>query len=247
MALETGEANQVVALERWEFCLAENTASDLAQILPENLAKGVLRELLGCLRKEKERRLLLNLNHWEQYAPAFLAQELKRRIDAERLRQEEAAAFIAKHHGEALTFARTFFSNPEDAEDAVAEADIKLWEGKTFPKVYFRKLRQIIINKLKRRKKEGELFEVTESFDGPKIRRTEDLWECVSTFHDRPDGEDDGTVGLDDPLLDLLHREAVEEGIRGVVSDRKRHSVMQRQWWKDLVAHRPRAAKLLRK
>jgi DNA-directed RNA polymerase specialized sigma24 family protein len=227
--------NVVAAPEEWEVKLAKSTASRLADAIPNRLPAKLTHELLQALAQEHLARLSQNLNHWSEYAPAFLAREITRRLEAEKLRKEEATVFLETNREQTLMFARTFFADYEDAEDSAAEADIKLWLGETAPKFYYRKLKQIILNKLKRRKKERELFEVAESFDGPKIRKTSDLWECVNVLQP---GEEDAqeVTGMDDPLLHLVHKETVKEAIQEVKTNRKRRGVRSRAWWRNLVA-----------
>ena len=221
----------------WEVRLAESAASQLSGSLAKCSPTALVAELLRDLAQEQRSRISQNLNHWPEYAPQFLAREVARRLAAEQRRQDEAVAFIEARGQEALTFARTFFARPEDAEDAVAEADIKLWRGETVPKFYFRKLRQIILDKLKRRTKERELFEVTRSFDGPKIRKTDDLWECLNDLKHEED-EIRGAPAMDDPLTTLLWKGAVDDAIQKVKTDRRRRGVRSRGWWKDLMESR---------
>lgn len=118
---------------------------------PERLVAELL-ERLSRVRLRRENR---GLNHWEEFAPAYL-RKLLEKIEARR--RLHAAEFYRENHARAMAFAVTYLRNREDAEDAVGEAYLKLLQGETELGLFMRALKQVILNRLTRAKVEDRLF-----------------------------------------------------------------------------------------
>ncbi len=160
--------------------------------------------------------------------------------------QRELGEFFASVHEKALARAKKYL--PEaDAEDAVAETYLKLLRGKTQQKHFFRALKQSCLDRIRQKRREESFFEPMPESVSPKLLALSEVaWgpEGINTVPIEPSCTDseDG-----DFLARLIREEEVLEGMREVMSSRKRHSVRQRKWWKDLIEMRPEALELLRK
>lgn len=127
----------------------------IASLRPRLKPKQVVDELFDHLRKIRVRRELNGLNHWEEFAPAYL-QKMVGKLDSRRRRRIEK--FYRENRAGATAFARVYLRNLEDAEDAVSEASVKLVAGETTPEHFMRTLKQIVLNRLARSKVEARLF-----------------------------------------------------------------------------------------
>lgn len=135
--------------------LTRRAAFLIGSLRKHHKPEQVVGELLDHLRKIKVRREMNGLNHWEEFAPAYL-QKMVGRLESRRRRRIEV--FHRENHARAIAFARAYLKNLEDAEDAVSDANVKLLVGETSPEHFMRTLKQIVLNRLTRSKIEARLF-----------------------------------------------------------------------------------------
>lgn len=133
--------------------LARKAAASL--IPPHKNPEQIVLDLLARLSRIRQRRELKGLNHWEEFAPAYL-QKIVDKVEARRRRRN--AAFYRENHSRAMAFALSYLKNREEAEDAVSDAYVKLLSGETSPEHFMRTLKQGILDLLKRAKIETRLF-----------------------------------------------------------------------------------------
>lgn len=124
-------------------------------IQPGMTPQQIVDDFLIRLQKIRLQRELKGLNHWDEFAPAYLQKILDRFESRRRWRNEE---FYRENHSRAIAFARAYLKNLEDAEDAVSEAYVKLFSGETLPEHFMRVLKQIVLNRLTRSKIENRIF-----------------------------------------------------------------------------------------
>lgn len=151
----THHAVPVVAVDSSELdsALARKAAASL--FLPHVNPEQVVLDLLTRLSRIRQRRELKGLNHWEEFAPAYL-QKIIDKVEARRRRHNET--FYRENHSRAMAFALAYLKNREEAEDAVSDAYVKLLSGETAPEHFMRTLKQGILDRLKRAKIETRLF-----------------------------------------------------------------------------------------
>lgn len=135
--------------------LTRRAAALIGSLRPRRKPEQVVGELLDHLQKIRARREFNGLNHWEEFAPAYL-QKMVGKLESRRRRRIEK--FYRENQAGATAFARAYLKNLEDAEDAVSEASVKLVEGETTPEHFMRTLKQIVLNRLTRSKVEARLF-----------------------------------------------------------------------------------------
>lgn len=111
----------------------------------------VVEDLLERLGRVKLRREARGLNHWEEYAPAYLQRLLARR---ESRRRRSTERFIARRHGELLDFAQRICRDPETAQRAVARVCLDLLAGKTRENLIFRALKQDVRNEMQKSRRD---------------------------------------------------------------------------------------------
>lgn len=109
--------------------LSRRAAALLARLKPCLDPEKVAHEMLDRQRAEKLERESRGLNHWDEYAPKFLAR-LVRQAREERLRRyQEAAAFYKAKHREIVRFARAIVGDSEAAEIVASDTYREVLEG----------------------------------------------------------------------------------------------------------------------
>lgn len=189
--------------------------------LPEKTPQQITEDLLSRLGSVKRRREALGLNHWEEFAPGYLQQLAERH---ERLRLRAIEVFFRVHRGKALALARYWLGDPMEAEDAVAEAFLRLLSGKTGPSHFYRILRLICVDLLRAKGSAAKV--VSRRLDIPVRGEDEAAFEPVC-----------GEIAGGDPLEVLIRQEEIREGIGIVKKDWRRRWITQNDWWQELVSH----------
>lgn len=218
----------VVHSVKLDIELAENAASALARSQPDKTPEKIVNDLLERLQKLRLRRELKGLNHWGEFAPNYLQKVLHRH---EALRQRKVEEFFRVERATAQARAERMLGDRCEAEDAVAEAFLKLSCGKVDFKHFYRVLRQICLDRIRARKRAAKLFvpqcdygkQGTASWDPD-----EDETAVAGPFQD--------VLASGDPLEILLRREAINEGIREIKAERKHRDVRRLQWWRELLS-----------
>lgn len=141
--------------EQFDAHLTRRATALSSSLRPRRKPEQVVGELFDHLRKIRVRRELNGLNHWEEFAPAYL-HKMVGKLESRRRRRIEK--FYRENHAGATAFARAYLKNLEEAEDAVSEASVKLLTGETTPEHFMRALKQIVLNRLTRSKVEARLF-----------------------------------------------------------------------------------------
>ncbi len=203
-----------------DAALARQAAKSLLR--PHKTPKQIVDDLLDRLGNIKRRRELRGLNHWEAFAPDYLQKVLSRH---EALRQRAVADFFQLEQDRALARAQRMLGDRQDAEDAVARAFALMWQGKTGPSIFYRKLWQVCMDMLRARKKAAKLFDRERRSAPWNEERPSPEPACSSLF----DGGD--------PLEILLREETVKELIRKVQSEREYKDSRRTAWFKTLVAY----------
>ena len=183
----------------------------------------IVNDLLERLQKVKRRRELKGLNHWEEYAPNYL-QRLLRRRDALRLRAAEEFFRVEQRTGKALARAESMLGNRAEAEDAVSEAYLALLTGKTRRAVFYRKLWQVCMDRIRARTIAAKLFSQRHDLG----IHGEEATASGPFSHSISDG---------DPLDIMLRQEEIEEGIREVQTKRKHRRSRKLIWWAELLSY----------
>lgn len=131
----------------------------------------------------------------ESAAPRVV-EEFLAEVLAPSRRRAELEAFIKSVHDKALATARRALERDEDAQDALAEAYVKILTGKSSPKHFFRVLRLTILDRLRAQYREAAL--IAESLEASQAE---------TEGHEAPTGP----LDTRDPLEVLIHREDLEE------------------------------------
>lgn len=191
---------------------------------PSQTPEEIVDDLLARLQNVRRRRELSGLNHWTEFAPTYLQKLLARH---EALRRRAIEAFFCAEKSKAIGRAKSKLGNRSDAEDAVAEAFLKLFSGKADPKHFNRILRFICVDKLRARMNANKLFDQ----------------ELDAVAEEKMTGSPDWR-GLpnDNPLEALLCEEAIQEAIVVVKARWENRNIRRLGWWKDLTSrHAARA------
>lgn len=209
----------VVAVDSVDLDLARKAAASLLQ--PHKTSKQIVEDLLARLESIRRRRDLRGLNHWGEFAPTYLQRMLVRH---EALRRRAVEAFFRVERAKAISRAESKLGSHAEAEDAVAEAFLKLFSGKAGPGHFNRVLRLVCVDRIRARMNAGKLFSRERDFGlGGEDR--------VSN--------DPGSSALSegDPLEILLREEAIREAIQEVKTNWEHRRVRDLQWWEELVSH----------
>ena len=118
--------------------LAEKAASLAAPSASQKARAKIVEELLAQLQKEKRRRELRGLNHWDRHAPMYLARIAKQRESA---RRAAIVRFIATRHEDALQYAYRITANWDLAEQALSQTYVELLEHRTTRSYFLRALK----------------------------------------------------------------------------------------------------------
>ena len=199
--------------------LAREAAKSLKQ--PHKTPAQIVDDLLARLLEVKRRRELKGLNHWDQFAPAYLRELAVRH---EYLRRRAVEAFFRSERPRALARAAAKLGERCDAEDAVSDAYLRLLAGKTGPSHFYRILSQICIDRKRARASAAKLFsrEHAPQFEGE-----------ATAFADPPCA----ILSQGDPLNILLRKEAIQDGIQDVKTKRKYRDTRELDWWHELLEH----------
>lgn len=202
-----------------DAALARRAAKSLLQ--PHKTPNQIVEDLLERLGNVKRRRELRGLNHWGEFAPAYLQRMLVRH---EVLRRRAVEEFFRVEKDKAVSRAESKLGNHAEAEDAVAEAFLKLFSGKAGPGHFNRVLRLVCIDRIRARTNAGKLFSRERDFELGGDENASNEPGCS--------GPSEG-----DPLEILLRREAIEEGIQKVQTDWKYRRARGKKWWRELISH----------
>lgn len=151
----TQHAVPVVVVDSSDLDAALACKAAASLIPPHKNSEQLVLDLLDRLSRIRQRRELKGLNHWEEFAPAYL-QKIVDKVEARRRRANDA--FCRENHSRAMAFARAYLKNREEAEDAVSEAYVKLLSTETTAEHFMRTLKQGVLDRLKRSKIEARLF-----------------------------------------------------------------------------------------
>lgn len=189
--------------------------------LPDKKPQQVVEDLLERLSNVKRRRELRGLNHWGEFAPAYLQQLAERH---ERLRVCAIEAFFRAQRPKALALAQHWLGDRLEAEDAVADSFLRLLSGKTGPNHFYRILWLVCVDRMRARASAAKVL--VRRFDIRMDGETEVLAEpaCLD-------------IGGGDPLEILIHQENIREGIREIKTLRKHRQKRDLDWWKELLSH----------
>ena len=199
--------------------LARSAAASLRQ--PHKTPKQIVEDLLDRLSKIKLRRELRGLNHWEEFAPTYLQRMLVRH---EVLRQRAVEEFFRTERTKAIARAESKLGDRSEAEDAVAEAFLKLLSGKTGPGHFNRVLRLVCVDRIRARMSAAKVFS-----------RQRDL-----LAHDEDGGAYEAActrLADGDPLDFLIREEEIREGIQEIKTDWRHRQTREYQWWGELISH----------
>ena len=190
------------AVETWELDLAEKAGASLSVTLPHKTSAELAEDLLELLALEQEARRSQNLNHWREYAPGYLDKLVRSIANKEAWRRRKIDAFYKSDYPRALAIAEKALRSKEEAQDAVGEAFVRLITDGTRIEWFYRTLRHILVDRLRERGAEGQLFVSLDALIADSARG---------------DGESDGEDGLPgqlpsrsadclDPMLVLMDR-----------------------------------------
>ena len=203
--------------------LARKAAASFTRNQPQKSPEKIVNDLLERLQKVKRRRELKGLNHWEEYAPNYLQRLLVRR-EALRLRAVEEFIRVEQRTGKALARAESMLGNRAEAEDAVGEAYLALLTGKTRRAVFYRKLWQVCMDRIRARAISAKLYSQRHDLG----IHGEEATASGPASYSLSDG---------DPLDIMLRREAIEEGILKVQMEREFKDSRRTTWWNALLSH----------
>lgn len=192
--------------------LARKAAASLLQ--PHKTSKQIVEDLLARLQSIRRRRDLRGLNHWDEFAPTYLQRMLVRH---EFLRRRAVEEFFRVERVKAISRAESKLGNYAEAEDAVAEAFLKLFSGKAGPGHFNRVLRLVCIDRIRARMNAGKLFSRERDFEIGGEDRVSGGPGC-------------GALSQGDPMDILLREEAIREGIRKVKTEREHRDVLRLDW-----------------
>ena len=217
--LAAAPAVETATAQAWEKNLARTAARTLRQ--PHKSPKEIVDDVLARLQKVKRRRQLSGNNHWEGFAPVYVAEMLARH---EYRRRRAVEAFFRTERSKAISWAEARLRNHCEAEDAVSAAFLQLLAGKTGPSHFYRLLLQVCIWKKRANVSAAKVF---------GTGRTAGLHEDSAAQLDAPST----LLSQGDPLDILLRAEAIQEGIREVKTMRKHRRHRQTDWWLELMGH----------
>lgn len=178
-------------------------------------SEGTPEGFLGCIRLKNRP---IEPESSTETASQESARSLSRRLAAE--------AFIADRatQSRALARAGAMLRDADDARDVVAEANLALFSGKTEPRLYYRKLWQLCMDRLRRERRSRKIF----------VQR-HDLG-----LHGEYGGDfspSDPALSGGDPLEILIRREELAEGIQSVLGARHHKDLRRSKWWRELISH----------
>lgn len=202
-----------------DAALARRAAKSLLQ--PHKTPKQIVEDLLDRLGNIKRRRELRGLNHWGEFAPTYLQRMLVRH---EFLRRRAVEEFFRVERVKAISQAKSKLGNYSEAEDAVAEAFLKLFSGKAGPGHFNRVLRLVCIDRIRARMNAGKLFSRERDFE-------------IGGDDHVSGGPGCSDLSQGDPMDILLREEAIREGIREVKTEREHRDVLRLDWWNELISH----------
>ncbi|MBI4061425.1 MAG: hypothetical protein HY403_08355 [Elusimicrobia bacterium] len=209
----------VVAVDSVDLDLARKAAASLVQ--PHKTSKQIVEDLLARLQSIRRRRELRGLNHWGEFAPTYLQRLLVRH---EVLRRRAVEAFFRVERDKAISRAESKLGNHAEAEDAVAEAFLKLLSGKAGPGHFNRVLRLVCIDRIRARMNAGKLFSRERDFE-------------IGADENSSNGPGCSSLSEGDPLEIMLRDEAIREGIQKVQTDWKYRRARGKKWWRELISH----------
>ena len=208
-----------VAVAHPDAELACKAAASILQ--PHKTSKQIVEDLLARLQSIRRRRDLRGLNHWDKFAPTYLQRMLVRH---EFLRRRAVEEFFRAERVKAISRAESKLGNRSEAEDAVAEAFLKLFSGKAGPRHFNRVLRLVCIDRIRARMNAGKLFSSERDFE-------------IGGEEHVLSGPGYSALSKGDPLDILLREEAIRDGIREVKTNWEHRRVRDLEWWKELVSH----------
>lgn len=199
--------------------LARKAAASLLQ--PHKTSRQIVEDLLERLQSIRRRRDLRGLNHWDEFAPTYLQRMLVRH---EALRRRAVSEFFRVERVKAISRAKSKLGNYAEAEDAVAEAFLKLFSGKAGPGHFNRVLRLVCVDRIRARMNAGKLFSRERDFE-------------IGVEDHVSGGPGRGALSQGDPMDILLREEAIREGIRKVKTEREHRDILRLDWWNELISH----------
>lgn len=223
------------AAEPWERALAESAVSRLNGSVPAPEKPQVVADLLARLQREKSSRSPAANRSWPEHARQTVRDLLAEVLASKR--RAELETFFRSVHEKALGVARKSLEREEDAQDAVADACLKILAGKSEPRHFFRVLRLTILDRLRSNYREAALF-IRPPDGGARTPSMSEIGWSPDQFDAAPSESASRRLEERDPFEILLHRAAVDEAVAEVQSDRRRRGVKSRAWWKKIVAAR---------
>lgn len=225
-----------VAVSHPDAELARNAAASLVQ--PHKTPEKIAGDLLERLQKVKLLRESRGLNHWEEFAPAYLQKLLARHEAARRARIGE---FLRAEHSTAVARAAALLGNRVDAEDVVSETFLELLEGRTSIPHFYHALKANILNRLEGLRNRAKQTAALEKIISPAAL-------CVDQVAWGPEGVDTLTLEPlsphpeDQDPLDILiarereeaRRQRVAKAIEIARGCRKYRWVRAKNWARDL-------------
>jgi hypothetical protein len=155
--VQPGAAPTSGVQDAWQVELVDQAAGRLAESLLHRTPKEIADDLLKRLLQEKEARQRLNLNHWSDYAPAYLNKMVRSLSNQEAWRRRAIDAFFRSDYEKACAIAQAGLDTREEAEDAVSEAFVRVQRGRPL-KLFYRVLKDVVIMRRRKKKKESGLF-----------------------------------------------------------------------------------------
>lgn len=197
--------------------LAHKAAKSLKQ--PHKTPAQIVEDLLARLLEVKRRREHKGLNHWEEFAPAYLHQLVDRH---ESLRRRAVEDYFRSERLRALARAEVILGDRCEAEDAVSDAYIRVLAGKTGPSHFYRILSHVCIWRKRARASAAKLVtrERNPQFEGDDNASPEAACTILSQG---------------DPLDILIREEEFRTGMEEVKTNRKYRGARDRAWWKELL------------
>jgi DNA-directed RNA polymerase specialized sigma24 family protein len=216
-----------VAVSHPDAELARRAATSFVR--PQKNSEQIAEDLLRRLVKTKLRRESRGLNHWEEFAPAYLQKVLARH---ESRRRAGIESFFRIERDKAIARATAMLGDREDAEEIVGETFLELMEGRTAVGHFYRALWANLVNRWEKVQKESSSFVSIEKVvmsagaSGSAEAGSEGGGDAVEDFSSfRPDDQD--------PLDILIAREERAESRRMVqdaMRDPRWRYIKRRDW-----------------
>lgn len=208
--------------------LARNAAAALVR--PHKTAEKIAEDLLERLQKVKHLRESRGLNHWGEFAPAYLQQLLTRH---EARRRARIGEFLRAEHSTAVARAEALLGNRVDAEDAVSETFMELLEGRTSIPHFYHALKGNVLNRMEGLRNRAKQTASLERLVSPAVLSLEQVaWgpEGVDTLSLEPASHHPEDQ---DPLDILIAREERTQSRREVeaaMQDPRWRYIKRRDW-----------------